>query len=290
MLGAGRALFATTLRIGMDGIRFALDFLVEDRCVLCGGGDSAACGVDLIEDPRLRALLTPVPVRWLPHFAIINHPLCVCCVRRFEVTTQSGLLGRVMADGGVETRLGDRFGPGQRDDVGEAVGDDADAAGIPLHAPFMTTEALLQVVHRYKFSLYRELALPLGLAVAAAGAPLQTGETVLLPVPMRRGDRKARGMDAVGLLADVIEAETGMDVVLDGLEKVGGARQSLTPNERRASNARGAFICRKEVVADKRVILLDDLVTTGSTAASACAEILASGARSVEVLCLARAV
>jgi predicted amidophosphoribosyltransferase len=66
------------------------------------------------------------------------------------------------------------------------------------------------------------------------------------------------------------------------------ARQASLPRERRQANARGSFTARGAV--PPRVVLVDDVYTTGSTASAAASALRAAGAATVEVVTFARAV
>jgi predicted amidophosphoribosyltransferase len=71
------------------------------------------------------------------------------------------------------------------------------------------------------------------------------------------------------------------------LERAGGGRQRGRSVAERRANVRGAF--RAVAQAPTRVALVDDVYTTGSTAAAAASALRAAGARRVEVVCFARA-
>lgn len=65
-------------------------------------------------------------------------------------------------------------------------------------------------------------------------------------------------------------------------------RQASLPRAARRSNVRGAFMRQEDV--PSRVVLVDDVYTTGATVAACATELRRAGARRVEVVCLARAV
>jgi len=73
------------------------------------------------------------------------------------------------------------------------------------------------------------------------------------------------------------------------LERVGTApRQARLPRAERGANVRNAFVAVARP--PPRVLLVDDVYTTGATAASCAGALRRAGARSVEVVCFARAV
>ena len=115
---------------------------------------------------------------------------------------------------------------------------------------------------------------------------------VIVPVPMHPGKRSERGYCQTTLLARHLARETGKPLITDGLIRIRKTRpMSELPHEQRAVNIRGAFqVPDPEVFAGKRILLVDDLLTTGSTA-DECARVLKeAGARSVYLAVFAAAV
>lgn len=124
-----------------------------------------------------------------------------------------------------------------------------------------------------------------------AGAELLGEADLLVPVPLHWTRLFRRRYNQAALLAHAIRAAGGPPVVPDGL-----LRRRRTPAQghlgplARARNVRGAFALRPGVeVAGRRVVLIDDVMTTGATAEE-CARVLRrAGAGFVGVLTLARA-
>jgi len=258
------------------------DFLIEDACALCG---RVFTGHPTGEGPDPRRLLAgPVSRRWFAGLRISNHPLCGRCVADLETARRSGFLGVVRRDGSVWTARGGLFG---RPALRQIPLQD----GIDVHSPFMIEHNLLKIIHLYKFSGYDELAPTM--AEAIVGFPDRLGESFDLVVPVPpRGSGGLPRPDHAGRLAASLSARLGVDCGLDVLEKARTtARQSTLSHELRADNVRGAYLCRRPaILRDRHVAVVDDLVTTGATAAACSAELLAGGARSVAVVCFARAI
>jgi ComF family protein len=125
-----------------------------------------------------------------------------------------------------------------------------------------------------------------------AGAELFADADMMLPVPLHWTRLFARRYNQAALLAHAIRSAGGPPVAPDWL-----VRRRRTPSQGhrnrtgRAENVRGAFAVRRgRSVAGRRLVLIDDVFTTGATAAE-CARVLRrAGAARIDVLTLARVV
>ena len=127
-----------------------------------------------------------------------------------------------------------------------------------------------------------------------AGGALIDEADVLVPVPLHYTRLVMRGFNQSGWLAQAIGAETGRRVAVDAL-----VRTRRTPSQAglagraRRRNVSGAFKVRASRLAalkDKRVLLVDDVLTTGATLSACTRALKRAGARHVDVLVLARVV
>ena len=282
-----------------------VDFLIEDACVLCGSAPHALPVKEPL-DGFASPLGEPVTCRLVGIFPILNHPVCARCLAAFSAARGAGVLGMLIPPATIVTTAGECFaGPAPGTGSGEVVGASAKGHSIepcskmptqtPIRvvAPFMTDDNVLKIMHLIKFSGYGELvpqvAATVVRAVEAFGL-LPGRHTVAVPVPMERAERRRRKLNAAEAFAAEISRRFGIPLIAKGLTKIRRTGpQAQTAHSERADNVRGAFTAAGEGLARKDVLLVDDLVTTGATAASCAAALLAAGARSVTVLGFARA-
>lgn len=151
-----------------------------------------------------------------------------------------------------------------------------------------------RLVHALKYGGWRELAGPLGRRMARVRlpAPARDPHAVVVPVPTTRTRRRRRGYNQAAALATVVARELGLPGVRALRRRPGGRTQvALQPverdrNVRRAFSARGAEASR---IRGRAVLLVDDVLTTGATAAAAARALESAGARGVVLLTFARA-
>ncbi|MBN8997130.1 MAG: ComF family protein [Rhizobiales bacterium] len=151
-----------------------------------------------------------------------------------------------------------------------------------------------KLVHGLKYRDRQELARWMGVWMARAGQEVVAEADVIVPVPLHRWRLWRRRFNQSAMLAAAIGREARKPVDLHGLKRVKATRQQvgLTANER-DDNVRGAFlVARNEraAIAGRRVLLVDDVYTTGATVKAATRALLRAGAAAVDVLVFARVV
>lgn len=113
---------------------------------------------------------------------------------------------------------------------------------------------------------------------------------VMIPVPLGKKRLKERGYNQVALVARPLAYQLGLEYEPDALQKTRETRSQvgLTASER-GQNVQGAYQADEKVVRNKRVLIMDDVATTGSTIAACTAALLSVGTQEVYVLTIARA-
>lgn len=145
---------------------------------------------------------------------------------------------------------------------------------------------------RYKFHNARSFAAPYGRLLAMKLLELYPeGFDVLTWVPVSRLRKLRRGYDQVELLAKAVGKELGITPV-PLLKKVRHNRpqSGITGAEKRRANVLGAYReTDREAIAGRRILLLDDILTTGATTGE-CARVLkTAGAKEVHCAAVAAA-
>ena len=172
------------------------------------------------------------------------------------------------------------------------------ALGLPaeLPAPLLQLEwcapftgVTRRALHQLKYGGERRLADPLGAAIAKRWAFAGAGGDVLVPVPASPDRVGERGYDQAVLLAHAAALRLRMRVVRGLARSRTTAAQFDLDRGARGSNVRGAFrIVDPVPIRGRWLVLVDDVVTTGSTLAACAAALLEGGAVAVSAVTVAR--
>jgi ComF family protein len=126
-------------------------------------------------------------------------------------------------------------------------------------------------------------------ALARAMAPLISKDEVLVPIPTATNRVRQRGYDQSVLVANKLAAVTSSSCV-PILERFGQQRQTGSGRKDRLTQLEGAFMVQSARLAGvDRVLLVDDVLTTGATFEVAAIALRRAGVRHVSALAFARA-
>jgi ComF family protein len=150
------------------------------------------------------------------------------------------------------------------------------------------------LVHAFKYGDRLDLAPMMGRWMATAGHSLTAEADAIIPVPLHWRRYWARRFNQSALLAEAIAKASGVPLVLGALKRVKATPQQVGLSQSaRALNVQGAFRVSpsgKATVVGHRLILVDDVITTGATVDACARALLRAGAAEVNVLTFARVV
>ncbi|WP_082609898.1 ComF family protein [Bosea sp. Root381] len=151
-----------------------------------------------------------------------------------------------------------------------------------------------ELVHRLKYGDRTDLAVTLGRMMAQAGRELLPDAELIVPVPLHRMRLWSRRFNQAAALAQILHRQAGIPHAPLALARVKRTRQQVgLTRAQRADNLQGAFRVEpaaKPQIEGRRILLVDDVLTTGATANAAARALLRAGAKAVDVLTFARVV
>ena len=161
-----------------------------------------------------------------------------------------------------------------------------------LRAAVAFTGPARDLVHALKYRDRTDLARWMAVWMARAGSELIADTDLVAAVPLHRIRLLTRRFNQSAELARSVSARTGLPFLPDVVQRRKATRRQvgLKPAERQ-TNVRGAFAVRPQdamAIAGRRVLLVDDVYTTGATVSAVARVLLRAGASSVDVLTFAR--
>ena len=159
------------------------------------------------------------------------------------------------------------------------------------HWMFDKGGALQRAQHMLKYGQRPFFGRALGAALAGGFVSTAPGlPDLVVPIPLHRTRQLERGYNQSHALAQGICAETGFCLAANALRRVAVTRRQtgLSRSERR-KNVSNSFRADPDIVSQRSVLLVDDVITTGATAASAIEALLNAGARTADFAALAHA-
>lgn len=149
------------------------------------------------------------------------------------------------------------------------------------------------LIHRFKYGKKTHLSRPLGLLASGFLECLRidAAADLIVPVPLHDRRLRARGFNQAHLLGAVVAKRWGIPLAADNLRRIRWTEpQTGLAAADREQNVRGAFgVVRPERFEGRRLLLVDDVFTTGSTVTECARALKTARAREVSVLTVARA-
>lgn len=199
------------------------------------------------------------------HLPLVSSPLCPLCGIPFAGTGSDHLCGACLTHP-------PRF--------------DAARAG------FFYEGAIRELIHSFKYNQQTQLRYPLALLALEVVSGFATAHAphLIVPVPLHCSRLRQRGFNQAVLLGKTLSRHLSLPILPDALVRTRRTEPQieLSSAERRL-NVKGAFtVSRDDSVAGKRILLLDDVMTTGSTMNECAKELKKAGAETVIAAAVAR--
>jgi ComF family protein len=160
-------------------------------------------------------------------------------------------------------------------------------------AAYPFTGPLREAIHHFKYDKERARATHLGLALLPLldqiPPHLSAASLLLIPVPLSAARRRERGYNQAEALARVLAASSDWPLSI-ALRRTRATPPQIGLNRTaRHQNVAGAFTWAGESLAGRRVLLVDDVLTTGATANACAVALKEAGAAWVGLVTVARA-
>lgn len=161
---------------------------------------------------------------------------------------------------------------------------------LAVHSVAYFGGALREAIHRFKYEGMRVLGAPFGEILHDYWRTHAISADVLIPVPLHQRRLRERGYNQSQILAEELARRVGLAVNATALRRIKDTVPQVQLNaQERQRNVAGAFHCEPLALAGHRVVLIDDVRTTGATLCACAEAVMAAGACSVAALTLAKA-
>lgn len=155
-------------------------------------------------------------------------------------------------------------------------------------SPFIYTDKVKPAIHNFKYHNAKYLATTFGNYMTNVVVRENFEFDIIIPVPLTKKRQRSRGYNQSELLANQISKNLGAPVVTDVLQRTKFSRSQteLTSSER-YQNLEDCFVAENpDKIKGKKILLVDDVMTTGATI-EACSKILMDAGANVVYVCTA---
>ena len=155
-------------------------------------------------------------------------------------------------------------------------------------------QIIKKLVYQFKYSYIKEISNPLSKLIISHFDNLNKTrdilDHVLIPIPLHKKRLKKRGFNQSEEIAKELSKSLGIPVYNNVLIKIKQTRdQTKLKREEREKNVKGAFVCEnRKLIHNKKILLVDDIFTTGATMEQGAIALKSAGAKEVWGVVVAR--
>ena len=159
-----------------------------------------------------------------------------------------------------------------------------------IRSPFIFEGIMRRIIHEFKYQHFKSLASTLAQLLAEYLKTNEIPTDVLVPIPLHHQRLRQRGYNQAGLLTQALGRLIKVPVIEKSLvrSKNTCSQVKIGSAEERRCNVKEAFECRDLQLSKMKVLLIDDVCTTGATMNSCAVAMKNAGVSSVWGLTLAR--
>ncbi|WP_322964197.1 ComF family protein [Sphingomonas fuzhouensis] len=228
------------------------------------------------------------PLAWLARWAL--PPRCPGCAEPVEADHRfcAPCWGQLrFLDGSGCATCGLPLGDGLMGRCGRCLADPPRHAGIHAAVAYgpIARELPIRLKHGGRIGVAETMAGPMA-------RRMPPDIDLLVPVPLHRWRLWRRGFNQAVLIGEGVSRRTGVPLARHAVQRVRATPllRGLSPKQRRAAVTAAFRVADPAAVKGRRVVLIDDVYTTGATAGACVRVLLAAGAASVAILCWARVI
>lgn len=157
---------------------------------------------------------------------------------------------------------------------------------------FRKTGIVQHLLHQLKYKNHPEIGIRLGQLFGMEMLRHSKNDfDIIIPLPLHKSRQTKRGYNQSSLLAEGLSSSMGLPFADNLVQRVQNTlTQTRKTRVERWENVKDAFIVsNKELVANKRILLVDDIITTGASLEACGKQLIDSGCKEMSIACIAEA-